>query len=191
MRTLTTTTISKLGSKILCFNLPVTSCRGATAECAKYCYAKKGRFKFNNVKSAYQLNMEATKKNSFVEIINAEIKLHLANGGSPLMRIHSSGDFWSPAYYEKWVQIAKLNPSISFLAFTRIHKIDFEGAPSNLHLIFSTDKSTKRFPTQETRKAFVIEKGEAIPGSAHLCNSKCSTCHYCWESKGDVCFVRR
>jgi hypothetical protein len=48
------------------------------------------------------------------------------NGGVPTLpkdcknvRIHASGDFFSQAYFDMWVDIARNNPDVNFWAFTK------------------------------------------------------------------------
>ncbi len=56
------------------------------------------------------------------------------------LRIHSSGDFFSQAYFNMWVQIARDNPNVNFWAFTKsiqywLNSIDM--IPDNLLLTAS------------------------------------------------------
>ena len=59
-----------------------------------------------------------------------------------VIRIHSSGDFFSQKYFDAWVKIALRNPQITFYAYTKslrfwINRLDF--IPSNLVLTASYD----------------------------------------------------
>lgn len=40
--------------------------------------------------------------------------------GSRYFRVHDSGDFFSPAYYRAWIEIARRNPDVLFWAPTRV-----------------------------------------------------------------------
>mgnify|MGYP003651091496 FL=1 len=55
------------------------------------------------------------------------------------VRIHDSGDFYSPEYLNKWVTIAKQNKNVIFYAYTKSIKFFTEGliVPTNLKIIFS------------------------------------------------------
>ena len=55
------------------------------------------------------------------------------------VRIHDSGDFYSPLYLQKWIDIAKDNKSVIFYAYTKSIKFFVEGltVPKNLKIIFS------------------------------------------------------
>ncbi len=53
------------------------------------------------------------------------------------LRIHSSGDFFSQDYFDKWLQVARDNPTVKFWAFTKsiqfwVNRIN--EIPSNLTL---------------------------------------------------------
>jgi len=54
-----------------------------------------------------------------------------------IVRIHSSGDFYSKAYFNAWVKVAESLPHIQFFAYTKaLHYIKADN-PDNLSLICS------------------------------------------------------
>ena len=103
-------------------------------DCIKYCYAKKGAYTWGNVKPLYEQRYNLTKSEIFVEAINESLKQKKVD----ILRIHDSGDFYSPKYIDKWVTIAKANKNIIFYAYTKsiplFKNIDL---PNNLKIIFS------------------------------------------------------
>ena len=103
-------------------------------KCVKYCYAQKGAYIWSNVSPAFEKRYEATLREDFVEIMSAEIRKKRAD----FVRVHDSGDFYSPAYLNKWLEIAKQNPSVNFYAYT--NSLDMVRAidrPENFDFIFS------------------------------------------------------
>jgi hypothetical protein len=71
---------------------------------------------------------------------------HRDSGGQFAVRIHASGDFYSPQYINKWLTIIELRPGIQFYAYTksiamweriqRLHTL-----PDNFRLIYSLGSS--------------------------------------------------
>jgi len=190
--------ISKLGN-IRSFNLPaVKTCPGATKNCVKYCYARKGNFKFQPVQDMYTENLKLSLSENFINRINEELSL-----SERYFRIHSAGDFYSVNYFRKWVEIARHNPHIIFLAFTRNTDIDFSEAPDNMKLIFTADDSTEKLNSTATRFAFVVNSGfSRVPHMtdinfshhivAKVCNSKsCENCLECWNGESHILFPQK
>jgi len=80
------------------------------------CYAVSAENIHPNVRVLRHRNLELTKQDSFVDDICHEIKrLKLTS-----IRIHSSGDFYNRIYLEKWIRIARLNPSVTFWGYTKM-----------------------------------------------------------------------
>ena len=56
-----------------------------------------------------------------------------------ILRLHDSGDFYSPAYLNKWIDIANNNKEVIFYAYTKsipFFKKNLD-IPTNLKIIFS------------------------------------------------------
>jgi hypothetical protein len=105
--------------------------------CLKLCYAKRGMYRFGNVERALTKRYEASKEENFVETITNELS-KVKKDKQTYVRIHDSGDFYSPAYFAKWLEIARLNPSVRFYAYTKSHSfIRGIELPENFDLIFS------------------------------------------------------
>lgn len=181
------------------FNLParsfllngelVVTCPGATTYCRKVCYAQKGQYIVNRaIPLEYAANYLASLRPDFVDGMidaisiaeerNARMWL-TAYGRLPehrLFRLHTSGDFYSPEYAEKWYGIASNMPDINFYAYTKawIHfhddgdvadigmtaeevnalneeimktLIDINKLP-NFQILLSTDKTTGPIPPE-------------------------------------------
>ena len=134
-------TSKKLGVKVFNFSIPAyksetgkTVCPFADA-CIKYCYAQKGNYtRFPKVGQLMEQRYQISKTVNFVPLMNIEIQKKKAN----FVRIHDSGDFYSPKYLQKWLTIAKDNPNVNFYAYTKSHDF-FRGLnlPQNFDIIFS------------------------------------------------------
>ena len=92
--------------------------------CGWYCYADKNFYKFSNVQNGLSNKYQATKNKSFVDDVIKELNSKRTTK-QIYVRIHDAGDFYSPAYLDKWVDIATALPHIRFYAYTKSH--DFFG----------------------------------------------------------------
>jgi len=135
----------KLG-KMMIFSIPAgDSCPGKSQVCFDACYARKNYFALKAAKSAYKQNWQTADTNEFVSLMVNEIKRR----PEKLFRIHSAGDFYSPEYVKKWIQIAEACPDVKFYAYTRSWRVkpilkqllQFRRL-TNVRLWFSIDKET-------------------------------------------------
>lgn len=129
------------------------SCPGATEVCEGVCYAGKLEKLFPNMRVVMQANFDALINASFsdmVESLNAMIQDFRADcdkhNADKSFRIHHDGDFFSRQYASAWAWVCKLNPDITFWAYTRSfipghNVVDIlEGIP-NLALYISVDRA--------------------------------------------------
>lgn len=112
--------------------------------CAAGCYARSGAYAWSNVQAAYERRLELTQSVDFVATIGAEIEKMLVNSKRRkrqlVLRIHDSGDFYSPKYQLAWYHVARAFPEIVFYAYTKqiAQSIVLElKRPSNFTLIYS------------------------------------------------------
>ena len=105
-------------------------------DCVKYCYAQKGAHTWSPAQNKHNNNYLETKKDSFIDVIQDEInrKRKITH-----VRVHSSGDYYSPKYLDKWVTIARNNPDTIYYSYTKSVKMfkDLENKPENLKPIYS------------------------------------------------------
>lgn len=101
------------------------TCPFATDMCKKKCFAKKNET-FQRVRESRQRNLDETFKDSFVDDMIEHLEYQLqrpkAKDKLIIVRIHTSGDFYSVDYFDKWVKIAKYfkeNKNILFQAYTK------------------------------------------------------------------------
>lgn len=104
-------------------------------ECAKGCYATMGTYTWTPTKRAYEARLALTLKPEFVSTLDAEIKRRKL---IKRVRIHDSGDFYNKKYFEKWLELATLNPSVEFYAYTKmISMTKGYKLPDNFKIIYS------------------------------------------------------
>jgi hypothetical protein len=120
--------------------------------CLKLCYAKRGMYRFGNVERALTKRYEASKQENFVQTITDELT-KVKKDKQIYVRIHDSGDFYSPTYFAKWLEIAKNNPSVRFYAYTKSHSfIRGIDLPENFDLIFSLGSTKDELIDQEKER---------------------------------------
>lgn len=190
----------KLGSGVWQFNLPVfKTCPGLTDYCKRVCYARHGTWCYDNVRRRYASNFIVSKSDSFVELINKELK----NQMGCYVRLHSSGDFYSPEYTRKWIEIVRANPTNKFWGYTRSWGLNnkFEKALwelrelKNVNLFASFDDTTDRVPDPSWRTARIVDRKATRKEVGFIClveekkRANCAVCGWCFKSKkGDIAF---
>lgn len=170
----------KLPTSTLNFSLPpVTTCPGSTAECRKFCYAKKAFRQYKNVRTAWIRNLEESKKDSFIKTISDQIK---NSRTVKTIRIHTSGDLYSEEYYNKWIQIAKAFPKLTFYAYTKVVTMGKIKRPKNFILLLSDDhKIFKNYWKFFDGIATVTRRGDTPDKGFFVCPGSCRSCHYCYD----------
>jgi hypothetical protein len=103
------------------FDLPAkTTCPGMTTGpdgCADKCYAFNMSRAWKNVAAKYNRNYNFSKTSNFV----VDMADAIPHRGA--FRIHVSGDFYSPEYVEKWIEIATRRKNVMFYCYTRSWRI--------------------------------------------------------------------
>jgi len=139
--------------------------------CVKFCYAQKGAYSWGNVKPAFEKRYELTKDKDFVSIMIGAI----ANRKATHIRIHDSGDFYSPVYLEKWMTIARSMPEVTFYFYTKSVKMvkDFGLLPGNVHAVFSFGgKQDDLIDTDNDAHSVIFDSKEELDGEGYTDCSK-------------------
>jgi len=136
--------------------------------CVKYCYAQKGNYtRFPVVQELMEQKYKISKSNTFIPLINEEIKKKKATH----IRIHDSGDFYSPQYLNKWVDIATQNTNVIFYAYTKSIKFFINGLklPKNLKIIFSEGSKTDNLiNVAKDRHARIFKSKELLQAAGYI-----------------------
>lgn len=186
--------------KFLIFNLPaIKTCPFATEHCKALCYARKAEKMYPGCLPCREKNFMESKKESFVndmtEVINNYVSRKAYKAAEKIFfRIHESGDFYNQEYFDKWVQIAKVFPNVTFLAYTKsVRYVLFttEIIPENFIIRYSLWDDTKEtekslcdclyLPTY-TAEYMTKEKIQSL--GDRFCECKdCGTCRKCYSNE--------
>tara|TARA_R100000808_G_scaffold4035_2_gene13553 strand:- start:849 stop:1547 length:699 start_codon:yes stop_codon:yes gene_type:complete len=181
----------KLGKNIYAFDLPaVVSCPNSDV-CFKTCYANKGSYIWKSAKNSNTFNfaialndIKYLQKELIKEIIKKKIKV---------IRIHSSGDFFSKEYFLMWCNIAKHFKDLNIFTYSKAPQIKNLKIPSNLNIInsFITIDNTNYLNYglyKDIVKMRAKIKGIICPVTIGK-KIDCSACKYC-ITKNKVLFVQ-
>jgi hypothetical protein len=160
-------------ARVLNFSLPAyktitgkTVCPFAK-DCIKYCYAQKGNYRYPSVIKGLNNRYNLSQTDEFIPQMNATIILERPTH----VRIHDSGDFYSPEYLNKWVTIAKQNKEVIFYAYTKSIKFFVDGltVPKNLKIIFSEgSKIDNLIDVNKHRHARIFKTVEELNASGYI-----------------------
>lgn len=149
------------------FNLPaVATCPGAGV-CKVYCFALGEQKRYPSAMAYRQRSLELSKSRDFVPVLLAELDaltaLHSRRSTSFAIRIHASGDFYSPAYARAWFAIMESRPKARFYAYTKsIAIFKYLGyAPKNFTLIYSIGSNQDKLIDPDTDRHAMIFQSEA------------------------------
>lgn len=110
------------------------------AKCQFRCYAASAENLFPNIRISRWRNFAALQAcRGATEMANL-IARSMPVKGIKLCRIHSSGDFFSQTYFDAWVAVAHLKPSVIFYAYTKALPYwiaRLSDIPSNLRIVAS------------------------------------------------------
>jgi len=162
------------GYLIQSFNLPAgDTCPGA-GDCKAFCYAKTGFYRMPTVANKYKENWIATQTLvTFVEQMTLDLQALIARAKKraliPVIRLHTAGDFYSPAYFKAWLALMAAFPGIKFYAYTKspfVRTLVKSGkvvVPTNFVLIYSMGSvADSRINQVKDRHAKIFDTAEAL-----------------------------
>jgi hypothetical protein len=143
----------------------VNTCPSA-GECAPLCYARKGTYQFSNVRGRHISNLlrilddlEAWELEMSTELDHPRFQ-----GGH--IRIHDAGDFFSDAYLEAWLRIARAHPETIFYCYTkeidRFRRLVEPAALSNFRSVYSFGERQDHKITEADRQCDVFPSDEKL-----------------------------
>ena len=178
-------------------------CPYATDMCRKRCFAKKNE-NFTNVKESRERNLNESKKDTFVQDMIKYFQYHMQKPKNTnkliIVRIHTSGDFYSQEYFDKWVEIAehfRNDNKILFQAYTKSiifltkwikNRNDIKENKVNIHFVYSiwedTNEKDIALANQLGLQTFTASPKNKIPMAIDkgyfLCNGNCGNCKECY-----------
>ena len=152
---------AKLGKHTLIFNLPAgKTCPGALF-CKSFavvdangkrsiqdgehtqfrCFAASSEVQydavFENRSNNLKLIVDAIKNGTAADLIHNSIQQHRTKN-TQLVRIHESGDFFSGAYLDAWIEVAIRNPDLKFYCYSKSLQLFVDlKLPANFYLTAS------------------------------------------------------
>ena len=139
-------------------------------DCVKFCYAKKGAYIWSNVKPAFEKRYELTKTDDFVDKMNEEI----AKKKPDYVRVHDSGDYYSRAYLDKWLDVAEQNPNVRFYSYTNsVDMLKNAALPVNYDIIFSDSGKQKHLIDERNdRHTRIFHSHDELIAAGYVDSSK-------------------
>jgi len=99
------------------------------------CYAASIESAFTSARQSHWHNFDLL-KNKSVESMTA-LLLESLPSTAKIVRIHSSGDFFNPKYFQAWVNVAIARPDVIFFGYTKILNYVQFSKPVNFKLVYS------------------------------------------------------
>ena len=180
-------TSKNLGLRVFNFGIPAyksasgkLTCPMADA-CVKFCYAKKGAYTWSNVQPAFEKRYQLSKTDKFVEAMNTEIRKKKPD----YIRVHDSGDYYSRAYLQKWIEIAIHNPDVKFYSYTNMVDLMINTSlPDNYDIIFSdSGKQRHLINEKKHRHTKIFDSVDDLINSGYVNASKIDLYATKWFSK--------
>lgn len=161
--------------KYVVYNFGIPAFKSATGlmtcpmagTCSRGCYARQGAYAWSNVSQAFERRLAATQSDTFITDMAFEIRDKVIRAARKnkqvIIRIHDSGDFYSPEYLSRWLAIMAVFPSVRFYAYTKMLPLFKRYTlPANFTVIYSeggkadhlicteTDRHSRVFPDLES-----------------------------------------
>tara|TARA_B110000285_G_scaffold191125_1_gene218733 strand:- start:768 stop:1376 length:609 start_codon:yes stop_codon:yes gene_type:complete len=183
-------TSKELGVRVFNFGIPAyKSASGKLTcpmakECIKFCYARKGAYIWSNVQPAFEKRYQLSKTEEFVDIMVDEIVKKKVE----YVRVHDSGDFYSPKYLQKWMDIANLLPNVRFYTYTNcVEMVKSITLPSNWDIIFSDSGKQKHLIDQKVdRHTKIFHSHTELVSMGYIDASKTDLYATKWFNKDNI-----
>jgi hypothetical protein len=191
---------SKLGN-IWNFSLPAVESCPNCEDCKLTCYATKGHYRQKNVREKYKNNFKIVHQNS--EYFEQSIQAQIDKRNIKVVRIHTSGDFFSLQYFQNWLNIVYANrDTVQFFTYTKEQPILdywceiknnstlwYKWGWRNLNIIPSFTKSGKlNYGSLEYVKNIRKKEGGIICPANLGVDITCEQCKICY-TKENLLFV--
>ena len=165
------------------YNLPASQCiPGAKlvkvpGSVCHGCYALKGRYRFNNVKTALERRAASITHPDWVKAMVALIS------GNEYFRWHDSGDIQSVEHLKKIFEVCKLTPFTRHWMPTRearfLKLMDPDIIPTNLIIRMSSHMINQGPVTFWPWTSTVSTQAKTCPAADQ--GNKCRDCRACWD----------
>lgn len=182
------------------------TCNGKTKLCSKYCY-NMSRQTWKNLTPKIS-NLIFSLLDVFEPTINKVILTVTTRYKKTYFRIHEDGDYYNMEYFNKWLNILKVNTNIQFTAYTKEPKLlgqinDLNNQYNNLVLRYSIMEDTSKHILEtiqqnnipcyvvmgkkpfkmcsEKEKREIKELENQIVNLPETCKKSCKYCKECYK----------
>lgn len=167
----------KLEKNVLIWDLPsIVTCKYACSGC--YALKPERIYKNTRVMRAFHFAVilmaidEQNKKEYLQEYLQNEINKHVTCFKLPVVRIHSSGDFFNKKYLQFWLELALKNKKCNFYTYSKQLNNDdiniFNKVVKNFNIVKSIIHGHVNYGNDEQIKNII-----------ELCNNNNEPCHVC------------
>lgn len=104
----------------------IRTCPGATALCKALCYVSEGAMNFSLARLMRARNTQACHNALRIggpELLAALLIAAIDRANIAVLRFHDSGDFFSCAYIQAWILVAKQRPNLTLFGYTRSWRV--------------------------------------------------------------------
>ena len=173
---------SKLGAAIPNVSLiPIKDC-GNCEQCRTDCYALKAWRQYKPTRAAWTRNSKAFRADPVAACQQIHDWLAKKRKRPEFFRIHVAGDFLNQSAVNAWSNLAADNADIKFLAFTKMHALDYSTIASNMTVVHSMWPGLADTAPNGASRAWLQDGTETrIPQDAIHCPGNCADCGMCWE----------
>lgn len=172
---------SKIGKVPNVSLLPCKDC--GNVPCKSQCYAAKALNYSPDARRAWSHNSRQARNNP-TAYFNA-LADYLAKHNPAWFRWHVAGDILGQDYLNRMIKIARQFPGTRFLAFTKMHNLDYSDLPANLVIVASmwpTWGNPDAVRSSGLPIAWMQDGTETrIPVDAIECPGSCENCMMCWN----------
>lgn len=177
---------SKISKDVGIFNLPAIKTCPNSATCKDTCYAFNAEVMYKKTKEQRQRNFDLIKTTPYKFMIDMIEEIN--SKGIKIVRLHESGDFFSPSYIYYWEVIIKKCPDTMFYGYTKVFdKVSRLNKLTNCNIIDSLSNGVRNYGTKEYCETLNKKYGHHICKLPH--DGKCMVdCKVCLE-KQKVCFI--
>ena len=161
------------------FAIPAFKARGglvtcpAAGTCKKGCYAQAGTYAWSTTQDAFENRLQTILDGTFADKMEREIRTKLKTATRRkqqlVIRIHSSGDFFSQGYVDTWLKLVEYFPTVQFYAYTKaLPFFKSKVLPTNFVIIYSEGgKFDKAIDTDTERHARVFDSLESLEAAGY------------------------
>lgn len=168
----------KLDKSVGIFSLPPVKTCVNCSTCSKTCYALQAYTQYTRARIAWDNNYELSLSDAFVEEVCEQIK----HSRKVIYRLHSSGDFYSEEYINKWREIMQANPDKKFYTYTKNKLALSLNDMDNCNVIYSFINGYRNYGSEEYCQLLHDKFGAyvcQIDKSKHeKCMRECKECLY-------------